>query len=214
MENDYIANIRREYLMPKIEPSDFSENPFTAFKMWFDFALNEKIEDVNAMVLSTVDVQHKPHSRVVLLKDISEAGLTFFTNYNSHKGENLAQNPSACLNFFWQQLARQIRVEGTVEKVSEETNDAYFQSRPRLSQAGAIVSNQSAEIDSRTALDESMQVLMQQDENIPLQRPKNWGGYCLIPNYFEFWQGRPGRVHDRIAYELKNGNWRKFRLSP
>lgn len=214
MENEYIASIRKEYEMPIIGPEDFPNEPVQAFKYWFDLAIAEEVDEVNAMVLSTVDAQNRPHSRIVLLKDITDEGLVFFTNYQSKKGHNLEKNPYACVNFYWQQMARQIRVEGKVQKVSEEVSDEYFQSRPRLSQAGAIVSHQSKEIASREEMDAQMEKLMALPETELLKRPTGWGGYCLVPDYFEFWQGRPGRVHDRIAYELKDGHWRKFRLSP
>jgi len=212
--NDYIAAIRKEYAMPMLDPSDLPNNPVETFKHWFDLAIAEKVEEVNAMVLSTVDAQNRPHSRVVLLKDLTENGLVFFTNYSSKKGQNMTANPMVSINFFWQTMARQIRIEGKVEKVSEAINEAYFSSRPRLSQAGAIVSKQSEEIDSRVPLDKQMEMLMSQPESEPLPKPLNWGGYNVVPTYFEFWQGRPGRVHDRIAYEKNGELWRKYRLSP
>ena len=213
-ENEYIGSLRKEYSLGKIEPNDLSSIPSVTFKGWLDFALHENVPEVNAMVLSTISDNNKPTSRIVLLKDIEESGLVFFTNYNSKKGRNLEENPNACVNFFWPQLERQIRIEGRVQKLDREASEAYFHSRPRLSQAGAIVSRQSAEIDSRDPLDEEVNRLMNLPVDQILERPENWGGYLLVPDYFEFWQGRPGRVHDRIVYELTNGNWRKFRLSP
>lgn len=214
IENEYLASIRKEYEMPVLEPADLPNNPVDAFKHWFDFAVAENVEEVNAMVLSTVDAQNKPHSRVVLLKDLTQSGLVFFTNYGSSKGADLENNPNACVTFFWPKLARQIRIEGRVHKVDEAVSKAYFSSRPRLSQAGAIVSSQSKEIESRQPLDEEMTRLMAMPETHPFEKPANWGGYNLIPDYFEFWQGRPGRVHDRICYELNTNTWRKFRRSP
>jgi len=166
------------------------------------------------MVLSTA-VNNRPSSRVVLLKGISEGGFVFYTNYNSKKGRELIENPVASLNFHWAQQERQVRIEGKVEKVSAQESDAYFDSRPRLSQAGAIVSGQSSVVNSRQELDSSMKELMESNPDKPLVRPAHWGGFRLMPDYLEFWQGRPGRVHDRIAYSLSaDGSWSKSRLSP
>lgn len=214
IREEYIAAIRKEYESPVLNPEDLPDDPVIAFKHWFDFAVEQKTDEVNAMVLSTVDSNHRPHSRVVLLKDLTASGLVFFTNYQSEKGRDLEQNPFACVNFFWQPQARQIRIEGRVEKTDQAVSEAYFYSRPRLSQAGAIVSNQSSMIESREPLDKKMAALMALPENEPLPKPDHWGGYNLIPDYFEFWQGRPGRVHDRIAFRLEDGIWKKFRLSP
>lgn len=209
-----IADLRKEYTRAFLNPEDLPEDPLQAFANWFDFALHENVHEPNAMVLSTVN-DNRPSSRVVLLKGIAEKGFVFYTNYHSKKGRELQDNPNACLNFHWWQQERQIRIEGKVEKISEQESDEYFYSRPRLSQAGAIVSAQSSIIDSREPLDQAMKALMESSVESPLIRPQHWGGYCLIPDYLEFWQGRAGRVHDRIAYTLdKPGVWSKFRLSP
>jgi pyridoxamine 5'-phosphate oxidase len=209
-----IADLRKEYTRAFLNPQDLPENPLQAFSNWFDFAMHENVYEPNAMVLSTVS-GNRPSSRVVLLKGISEGGLVFYTNYNSKKGRELLENPFACLNFHWAQLERQVRIEGKVEKVTAQESDVYFQSRPRLSQAGAVVSNQSSIIDSRDELDEAMKQLMDEENNELLVRPLHWGGFRLIPDYLEFWQGRPGRVHDRIAYSRSaDGSWSKRRLSP
>jgi pyridoxamine 5'-phosphate oxidase len=209
-----IADLRKEYTRAFLNPQDLPENPLQAFSNWFDFAMHENVYEPNAMVLSTVSV-NRPSSRVVLLKGISEGGLVFYTNYNSKKGRELLENPFACLNFHWAQLERQVRIEGKVEKVTAQASDVYFQSRPRLSQAGAVVSDQSSIIDSREELDEAMKQLMDHDHEKLLVRPSHWGGFRLIPDYLEFWQGRPGRVHDRIAYsQSADGSWSKCRLSP
>jgi pyridoxamine 5'-phosphate oxidase len=209
-----IADLRKEYTRAFLNPQDLPENPLQAFSNWFDFAMHENVYEPNAMVLSTVS-GNRPSSRVVLLKGISEGGLVFYTNYNSKKGRELLENPFACLNFHWAQLERQVRIEGKVEKVTAQESDVYFQSRPRLSQAGAVVSNQSSIIDSRDELDEAMKQLMDEENNELLVRPLHWGGFRLIPDYLEFWQGRPGRVHDRIAYsQSADGSWSKCRLSP
>ncbi len=213
MENEHIAALRKEYLKAKLEPSDLPENPVDTFGNWFELALLEKCNEPNAMVLSTV-ANNRPSARVVLLKDCTQSGLVFFTNYLSRKGQQLLENPYASLTFFWHELERQIRIEGKVHKVSADISDAYFASRPRLSQAGALVSSQSQKIQSRDVLDKEMERLMSLPETETFERPEHWGGYNLVPDYFEFWQGRAGRVHDRITYELENGCWRKYRLSP
>lgn len=214
MNRSDIADLRKEYTRAYLNPEDLPENPFQAFSNWFDFALHEKIYEPNAMVLSTVH-NHRPSSRVVLLKGLSDGGFVFYTNYNSKKGQDLLHNPFASLNFHWPEQERQIRIEGKTEKVSEEESDAYFQSRPRLSQAGAIVSAQSSVVASREELDAAMKKIMDLPADIPLARPPHWGGFRLIPDYFEFWQGRPGRVHDRIAYtQTEDLSWSRSRLSP
>lgn len=214
IKDEHLSALRREYKKDKIEPGDLPGHPVDAFRDWFELALAEVKSDANAMVLSTVGSNNRPSSRVVLLKDFSLSGFVFFTNYHSHKGRELESNPFACLNFYWPELERQVRIEGKTEKVPESMSLEYFRSRPRLSQAGAIVSRQSEEIPDRDALDHKMKELMEQPESVQFEKPDSWGGYHLTPDYFEFWQGRAGRVHDRICYELKDSIWRKFRRSP
>lgn len=214
MNRSDIADLRKEYTRAFLNPEDLPDNPLQAFANWFDFAIHESLHEPNAMVLSTA-VNNRPSSRVVLLKGISEGGFVFYTNYNSKKGRELIENPVASLNFHWAQQERQVRIEGKVEKVSAQESDEYFDSRPRLSQAGAIVSGQSSVVNSRQELDSSMKELMESNPDKPLVRPAHWGGFRLMPDYLEFWQGRPGRVHDRIAYSLSaDGSWSKSRLSP
>jgi pyridoxamine 5'-phosphate oxidase len=214
MNRTDIADLRKEYTRAFLNPEDLPDNPLQAFANWFDFAVHENVHEPNAMVLSTVK-NNRPSSRVVLLKGISDHGFVFYTNYKSKKGMELAENPFASLNFHWWQQERQIRIEGKVEQISAEESNQYFQSRPRLSQAGAIVSDQSSIVASRDDLDEAMKRIMEDPEDTILKRPVHWGGYRLIPDYLEFWQGRPGRVHDRIAFSLTTeGIWLKSRLSP
>lgn len=214
MNRTDIADLRKEYTLAVLNPEDLPDDPLQAFANWFDFAVHENVHEPNAMVLSTVK-NNRPSSRVVLLKGISDHGFVFYTNYKSKKGMELAENPFASLNFHWWQQERQIRIEGKVEQISAEESNQYFQSRPRLSQAGAIVSDQSSIIASRDDLDEAMKRIMEDPEATILKRPVHWGGYRLIPDYLEFWQGRPGRVHDRIAFSLTTeGIWLKSRLSP
>lgn len=213
LDPEYLSALRREYTKATLEPQDLPAHPVEAFRHWFDYALQEGVHEPNAMVLSTVS-GNRPSSRVVLLKELTMEGVVFYTNYLSRKGRELSENPFACINFYWWQQERQIRIEGRIEKVSEAESLSYFRIRPRLSQAGAIVSNQSTRIDSRQVLDERMQELMALPEDFELKKPENWGGYRLIPDYFEFWQGRAGRVHDRIVFDLKDGEWEKYRISP
>ena len=213
-DSEYISSLRKEYQRAVLNPEDLPEHPADAFKQWFDLALQENVLEPNAMVLSTV-YKNRPSSRVVLVKDLNRSGVVFFTNYLSKKGRHLDENPWACVNFFWPQLERQVRIEGFIEKLPEADSEKYFYSRPRLSQAGAIASEQSAVISNRDELDNRMNELMSLPEEVILPKPEHWGGYRLIPDYFEFWQGRAGRVHDRIVYEAGGEeHWVKCRLSP
>lgn len=213
LDPEYIAALRKEYTKATLEPTDLPEHPVDAFAHWFDFALQEGVHEPNAMVLSTVS-GNRPSSRVVLLKELTREGVVFFTNYKSRKGRELAENPFGCINFYWWQQERQIRIEGRIEKITEAESLKYFASRPRLSQAGAIASAQSTRIESRQVLDDRMAELMALPEDFVLAKPEHWGGYRLIPDYFEFWQGRAGRVHDRIVFEWTGEHWDKYRICP
>lgn len=208
-----IADIRKEYTKGALEPQNMGNSPLVEFKAWFQQALDAEVLEANAMVLGTVNASNRPSSRVVLLKEITDDGIVFFTNYASRKGQDIEANPFVSAVFFWAELERQVRVEGEVRKISEADNDAYFYSRPRISQAGAVVSNQSQVIPGREGLDAQMAALLA-DESIKIERPKHWGGYEIVVDRVEFWQGRPGRVHDRACYEKVDGAWVKSRLSP
>lgn len=208
-----IADIRKEYTKGALEPKNMGDHPLLEFQGWFQQAIDSQVLESNAMVLGTVNAAGKPSSRVVLLKEITAEGIVFFTNYASRKGQELAENPFVSAVFFWPELERQVRVAGQVRKVSEADSDAYFYSRPRISQAGAVVSNQSQVIPDRETLDAQMAALMA-DESIKIERPKHWGGYEIVVDGMEFWQGRPGRVHDRARYQKIDGAWVKTRLSP
>lgn len=208
-----IADIRKEYTKGALEPQQMGSDPLVEFKGWFEQALDAEVLEANAMVLGTVNAENRPSSRVVLLKEITADGIVFFTNYASRKGQDIATNPFVSAVFFWAELERQVRVEGSVRKISESDSDAYFYSRPRISQAGAVVSNQSQVIADRQTLDVQMETLLS-DDTIKIERPKHWGGYEIVVDRVEFWQGRPGRVHDRACYEKINGAWVKSRLSP
>ena len=206
-----IADIRKDYTKGSLNVAELPDNPFIEFDKWLSEAIASKVEEPTALTLSTIR-DSRPRSRVVLLKSVERNGLVFFTNYNSHKGNELASQPMAAMNFFWPELERQIRVEGTIEMVSAKESDDYFYSRPKTSQAGAVVSAQSTIIPEDLDLSKKIDDLVAQPENI--KRPSNWGGYRLTPDYFEFWQGRPSRIHDRAFYRLDENIWTKGRLSP
>ena len=191
-----------------------NKNPFIQFTKWYESILNSNLNEPTAMMLSTADVNGNSSARIVLLKEFDDSGFVFYTNYESRKGKDLNKNPKAALNFFWDEPARQIRIEGAVEKISRETSKKYFSSRPRESQIGAWVSAQSSEVPNRDFLENKYVELEEKfgSEEIPL--PDFWGGYRVTPNYFEFWQGRENRLHDRICYKKENDEWKIFRLAP
>ncbi|AGW91490.1 MULTISPECIES: pyridoxamine 5'-phosphate oxidase [Cupriavidus] len=209
-----LADLRRTYVLGSLSETDVAPDPMSQFKRWFDEAVTAKLPEPNAMTLATVDATGQPSARIVLLKGIDDRGFTFFTNYESRKGLDLAANPRAALLFHWVQLERQVRVEGYVEKVSDDESDAYFASRPLGSRVGAWASEQSREVPGRDVLEQrELEYRSKFGENPP--RPPHWGGYRLVPTALEFWQGRPSRLHDRIAYRVHpDGSWQIVRLSP
>jgi pyridoxamine 5'-phosphate oxidase len=209
----HIAAIRRDYRMATLNEAMAGDDPLKFFATWFAEAETAEIEEVNAMVLATADTDGRPHARIVLLKGLDDKGFVFFTNYNSAKGHEITANPCAALVFFWKELERQVRIEGRMEKVTAAESDAYFQSRPADSRLGAWASDQSSPIEDRQVLEENYNKYKQQfGDNIP--RPEHWGGYRLIPQSIEFWQGRSNRMHDRILFTRESGNWLKKRLAP
>ena len=216
MTEPYLADLRKTYAQRTLSEADVLADPVRQFRVWLDEALGAQLEEPTALTLSTVSATGQPSSRVVLLKGLpDEAGFLFYTNYDSRKGQELAAQPLAAINFFWPGLERQVRVEGRIEKAPKELSTEYFQSRPRSSQLGAWASPQSQVIASREELEmreaataEEFQV---QD---PLPCPPHWGGYILRPHRVEFWQGRPSRLHDRIVYELAGETWSRSRLAP
>lgn len=210
-----IASIRREYRLAALDETAAGDDPIAFFARWFAEAEASKIDDVNAMTLATVDARNKPHARIVLLKGLNQEGFTFFTNYSSNKGQDIAANANAALVFFWKELERQVRIEGLVEKISEEESDAYFNSRPPGSRIGTWASPQSEVISSREELEDSFKNYEAQFNNSVIPRPSNWGGYRVYPEYIEFWQGGNSRLHDRILFTLlDNKKWAKSRLAP
>ncbi|WP_375480328.1 pyridoxamine 5'-phosphate oxidase [uncultured Nostoc sp.] len=210
-----VADLRKDYTLEGLSELEIDLNPFIQFKKWFDQALAAQLPEPNAMTIATATPDGKPSARMVLLKNFDERGFTFFTNYNSHKGQELAENPQAALVFWWAELERQVRISGYVEKVSETESDQYFHSRPPNSRLGAWVSNQSEVIESREVLERRLQEFQSKYENQEIFRPPHWGGLRVIPTEIEFWQGRPSRLHDRLLYSrLDNGTWKIERLSP
>ena len=213
--NKDISYIRKDYKKAQITEVDFPVTPIQQFQKWFDEAINEKVLEVNAMVLSTVDENARPSARVVLLKGVKENAFLFYTNYESDKGKQLKANPMVALNFFWPELERQVRVEGRARKADEALSDAYFLSRPRDSKIGAWVSPQSQVIDSRAFLENRLKNYNDQFEDKEISRPENWGGYAVEPDLIEFWQGGEHRLHDRFVYsKTPDGNWHTERLMP
>jgi len=213
--DEKIAEIRNEYSHKSLVESEIDADPIKQFNTWWQDALEAKIAEVNAMTLATASSDGMPSARTVLLKGFSEKGFVFFTNYNSYKGQQIAENPKACLVFFWRELERQVRITGLIEKTSAEENDSYFQSRPKASQVSAIASPQSQVIENRQWLDDRYKKLLEQLDQTHIQRPEHWGGFVVKPVIIEFWQGRPGRLHDRIQYTIfEDGSWKIERLAP
>lgn len=212
-QHGHIADIRKDYRLAALDEAAVGNNPLLFFAKWFAEAQEAKVDEVNALTLATVDAENKPHARIVLLKGLDDTGFTFFTNYNSAKGHEMADNPHIAAVFFWMELERQVRIEGRIEKVSAEESDAYFHSRPEGSRLGAWSSPQSSEIISRDVLDENyLKYAKEFGSEIP--RPPHWGGYRIVPDVIEFWQGRSSRMHDRIRFDLAEGQWVKSRLAP
>lgn len=212
--NRDLHSIRRDYQFDDLLEDQAGNDPFILFDAWLETAIEACPDDPTAMTLSTVDKNGWPHSRIVLLKQRNDDGFSFFTNYNSEKAQQLAQNNRACMTFFWPALSRQIRVEGIIEKVTREVSETYFASRPRGSQLAARTSQQSTIIASRNALEKAFKNEEQTFSNKAVPCPENWGGYILKPTFIEFWQGRPSRLHDRICYTSINGNWVRTRKAP
>lgn len=208
-----LRHIRQDYTNQSLNEEDCSKNPLEQFQQWMSAAIHAKVNEPTAMNLATIGEDNRPNSRIVLLKEITAEGLVFFSNYHSRKGRSLAQHPFGALTFFWPELERQVRIEGKIEQLNSTDSDEYFRSRPYTSRIGAWASQQSEVIPSKAELmKRATKFAAKYLLNVP--RPPHWGGYLLTPDRFEFWQGRPSRLHDRIQYTLQNNQWIKQRLAP
>lgn len=216
MDKEDLGQLRKSYDKSSLDLSDVGDDPIGFFKRWFDEASNHsEIEEANAMSLATLGIDDFPKSRVVLLKAFTDKGFVFYTNYQSEKGLAIAHHPKVGLSFFWPPLERQVIIKGLIQKTPSDLSDEYFNSRPKGSQLGAIVSDQSNIISDRTILEAKLNALEIQYKNEEIPRPDNWGGYLVIPKSIEFWQGRPNRLHDRIRCHLsQTGLWDLERLAP
>ena len=214
INNTDLSSLRRNYSLQRLDESTVEVNPFQQFSKWMEEALKSDLLDPTGMALGTANKDGIPAVRMVLLKGFNENGFVFFTNYESHKGSDLINNPNASILFFWKELERQIRITGTIEKTSRQESEEYFHTRPLESQLSAWASRQSSPISSRKFLENEFEELKLKYEHKQIPLPPFWGGFRLIPNYFEFWQGRENRLHDRISYRIKNDFWEIVRLSP
>ena len=215
MQKD-LGNYRKSYEKSALLEDSISDNPIQLFQTWFyEVERSESIDEPNAMTVSTIGLDGYPKSRVVLLKKYTEEGFIFYTNYNSEKGTAIANNPKICVSFFWPNMERQVIIKGKAEKIPANLSDGYFESRPKGSKLGALVSDQSQVIPSRDMLEEKLRKLENEYKDKEVHRPANWGGYLVKPTSIEFWQGRPNRLHDRIRYSIQNGlDWKIERLAP
>lgn len=214
MKDADLANRRREYSHSELSKKSVASDPFEQFDNWLNEALASDLPEPTAMTLSTASLDCRPSSRVVLLKGFDPSGFVFFTNYQSRKGRELEANPVAAINFFWPELERQVNVSGSVTKISGEESDEYFASRPFTSRIGAWASNQSEKIEARAEIIKRAALIAAKHPLGHVPRPPHWGGFRLAPDRFEFWQGRPSRLHDRICYERDAESWQIYRLSP
>jgi pyridoxamine 5'-phosphate oxidase len=209
-----LNNIRREYKLNKLCEDSVQRNPFNQFEKWFDLVLKKGFVEPNAMILATSDNKARPSVRVVLLRGMSNNGITFFTNYESRKGQELLQNSSAALLFYWRELERQVKIEGKVKKISRAESQKYFDTRPVESRIAAWASEQSKKISGREYLEKRFKEFEHKFIGKKIPVPPDWGGFRLVPDYFEFWQGRESRLHDRICYKKVKKKWKIFRLAP
>ena len=210
-----LASIRQEYTKGGLRESELPDNPFLLFSQWLQEAIDSKVDEPTAMLVGTVSPEGKPSTRTVLLKDLHDDKFIFYSNYESRKGRQLAQNPGISLSFVWHQLERQVHIEGTAEKVPPDESDQYFKKRPYKSRIGARISPQSQPIGNRVQLIRAFIREAARWIGKEVERPAHWGGYAVIPERIEFWQGRPNRLHDRIVYTLQpDGHWKKERLAP
>lgn len=209
-----LADLRREYKSRALTEAEAKDDPVAQFAIWFDEAVKSQLLDVNAMSVATASSAGEPSVRTLLLKGFSESGFVFFTNYESAKGRDLEKNPRVALLFFWAELERQVRINGSVSKISRQESEAYFHSRPFDSQVGALASPQSRAIDGRGPLEAKLQQLLKEYEGREVPMPEYWGGYRVVPDLIEFWQGRASRLHDRLLYTKSPTGWTRTRLAP
>ena len=212
--SDKVKKIRVEYEDKPLNIEDLDKNPLEQFNIWFQIAIDAEVNEANAMAISTVSKEGTPRSRYVLFKDIVEDQLVFYSDYESSKGQEMEQNPNISGLFFWPELHRQIRLEGIVSQTSDEVSDNYFASRPRGAQLSAIASSQSTEIEGRETVEDTIKELEKEFVGKDIPRPDNWGGYAIDINFWEFWQGRRSRTHDRFIYVKNDNSWEITRLSP
>ncbi len=214
MEKD-LSNYRASYEKQELLETEVNNGPMALFQKWFDAVDNNTEGETNAMTLSTIGLDGFPRSRVVLLKNFNDKGFTFYTNYESEKGRAIQNNPNVCISFFWEAAERQVIIKGVAKKIAKKASDDYFNSRPRGSQLGALVSHQSEVVASREVLEHKLQELEKAYKNKVIPRPEFWGGFLITPYEFEFWQGRPNRLHDRLRFkEISDSQWDLERLSP
>lgn len=209
-----VASIRRNYAKDHLDEKTSGDDPILLFQEWFNETANSDILDPTAFTLSTIGSDNRPDSRIVLLKGFSKDGFIFYSNYKSKKGQDIDHNPYCTMLFFWSEFERQIRIHGKINKITKAESEKYFHSRPRDAQIGSWASDQSKPIRDREALDSKLENFKDKFAEGDIPIPDHWGGYAIQPDYFEFWQGRPGRLHDRISFSLKNSNWIRQRLEP
>lgn len=213
--NQHISQLREDFMKGELSENNLNKTPDLQFEQWMKDAIDAKVNEVPACNLATVDKNNKPSARIIYLREFSNNEFYFYTNYDSRKGQQIAENPNVCLTFFWPELERQIRIEGVItQKAEAEKSDAYFNARPLDSKIGAWSSPQSRVLNNREELNTFIEGNKTKFNNQEIPRPEFWGGYVIKANYYEFWQGRKNRLHDRIAFTLENGNWKIERLAP